>query len=378
VTNVLSNDEIAGNLISQGWSLQTSGRLEDAFHLFMAAIILAPKHRFAYKARGDWYAQCARHQQAIEDYDRALELAPKFAGALYNRAVMKKALGRMSDAMADLNTVLQIDGGFVGAYLLRGDLHIEARDFQMACEDFEAALRLEPTSQDAKRRLGKAELLKNDGQSNRGSIFEYVYNSGFWGKFGNPADPYMSGTGTRNQAHYEKYVAAVGEFLAGQSEKLRAVDVGCGDFFIGSKIREFCSDYVACDVVEGLIAYNRSKFKDLGVDFRVLDAVTDPLPDGDIVFIREVLQHLSNSDILGIISKLNDTYKYAVITESLPSQDDFVPNLDKVTSDKIRVNVNGSGVVLTKAPFNLPFQKARELCVSPDGRNKIVTTLYIF
>jgi hypothetical protein len=114
------------------------------------------------------------------------------------------------------------------------------------------------------------------------------------------------------------------------------------------------------------------------VDFRVLDAVTDPLPDGDVVFIREVLQHLSNSDILAIISKLNDTYKYAVITESLPNQDDFVPNLDKVTSDKIRVNVNGSGVVLTKAPFNLPFKEARELCVSPDGRNKIVTTLYIF
>ncbi len=74
MTNVLSNDEIAASIISQGLSLQSSGRIEDAFHLFMAAIILAPKHRLAYKARGDWYAQSANHQQAIEDYDRALGL----------------------------------------------------------------------------------------------------------------------------------------------------------------------------------------------------------------------------------------------------------------------------------------------------------------
>lgn len=82
------------------------------------------------------------------------------------------------------------------------------------------------------------------------------------------------------------------------------VDLGCGDFKVGSQLRPWCGRYTACDVVPDLIAFNRTAFTQLDVDFRVLDMVEDPLPAGDVVFVRQVLQHLSNAAISKAIAKI--------------------------------------------------------------------------
>ena len=80
------------------------------------------------------------------------------------------------------------------------------------------------------------------------------------------------------------------------------------------QIRANCSNYVACDVVPDLIARNKQVFKELNVDFRVLDMSGEALPDGDIVFIRQVLQHLSNEHIGNVVNKIYQ-FKYLILTE---------------------------------------------------------------
>ena len=44
---------------------------------------------------------------------------------------------------------------------------------------------------------------------------------------------------------------------------------------MGSKIRYLFDSYIACDVVESLIDFNKQKYKDLDVDFRLLDLTKD-------------------------------------------------------------------------------------------------------
>ena len=39
------------------------------------------------------------------------------------------------------------------------------------------------------------------------------------------------------------------------------VDLGCGDFTVGSKIRPLCGAYVACDVAAPVIAWNQANGK---------------------------------------------------------------------------------------------------------------------
>ena len=169
-------------------------------------------------------------------------------------------------------------------------------------------------------------------------------------------------------------MAAVGDFLKSLG-KPDVVDLGCGDFKVGAQLRPFCGRYTACDVVPDLIAFNRKTYRNLDVDFRVVDIVGDPLPEGDVVFVRQVLQHLSNAAIAKAIAKIAARYKYLVLTEHVPAQAGFVPNVDIVSGAGTRLNI-GSGVVLTKGPFNLQAADERILFESGQFGGTIRTTAF--
>lgn len=378
MSTVKAEEEMAKSLIAKGREVSSSGDIAGAINLYDAALALDASNHIAHKLRGDCFFRLGQHSEAIDDYNRTLHLQPKNVAALYNRAVAKKSVGKLDEALVDLGDVLSLNKDDFNACMTRGDILIEFGRLEEAQADYARATVIDPSSFAAVYRHGKAALFQVRGMDDRRAIFEYVYKAGAWGKSGDPSDLYFSGSGTRVPAHSNTYLQAVGSFLQQFEPRLKAVDIGCGDFVIGSQVRPLCANYVACDVVAGLIEYNKEKYAHIDVDFRALDAVNDPLPDGDIVFLREVLQHLSNSDISKIISKVSRNYKYAIITECLPSVEGFTPNLDKVTSDKIRPNVNGSGVILTEAPFSLTCRHERRLCVSPAERTSLVTTLYSF
>src|SRR5689334_16770122 len=192
-------------------------------------------------------------------------------------------------------------------------------------------------------------------------VFSKIYETGFWGKSGDPSQPYCSGNGSRDGTILSAYITAVQDFLGNLAKKPHVVDLGCGDFFVGARIRPLCDSYTACDIVPKLIEFNREKFKPLNVDFRVLDLTTDELPRGDVVFIRQVLQHLSNEQIARALPKIASQYKFLVLTEHLPETPRFEPNLDKPAGPDIRTCVD-SGVVLTSPPFSLKAKHERLLC----------------
>lgn len=195
-------------------------------------------------------------------------------------------------------------------------------------------------------------------------VFSRIYAKGYWGKSENGDDKFYSGSGSHNREIVETYVKSVNGFLASFNRKPDVVDLGCGDFAVGSRIRPFCGKYIACDVVDALIERNRRKFHDADIDFRIVDITADELPAGEVVFIRQVLQHLSNADILKVVPKLAAKYKFLILTEHLPLTADFEPNLDKARGADVRINkgVGGSGVVLTASPFNLAAAKVTRLC----------------
>jgi len=206
-------------------------------------------------------------------------------------------------------------------------------------------------------------------------IFTKIYDEGAWGRSGDPSRPFFSGSGSHNDAITATYVQAVRSFLSGVERKLDAVDLGCGDFFVGAQLRPYCGRYVACDIVPKLIAFNRSRFADLGVDFRVVNLIDDALPAGDVAFVRQVLQHLSNAQIAQAIPKIRASYKYLLLTEHLPHTPHFVPNLDKQPGAGVRTGA-GSGVVLTRRPFDLAPLDERMLCEVEEFGGVIRTTLY--
>jgi hypothetical protein len=206
-------------------------------------------------------------------------------------------------------------------------------------------------------------------------IFSDIYQKGIWGISQDSTQPFFSGTGSQDKAITNIYVENVRTFLQSFDVKPCVVDLGCGDFSIGSQIRSMCGVYIACDIVPELINFNLKKYQHLDVDFRELDLISQELPSGDIVFIRQVLQHLSNQQIAKLIPKLRPNFKYLVLTEHLPNHHNFLPNIDKPVGPDVRLEM-GSGVVLTTHPFNLYVSNERILCEVNESGGLIRTTIY--
>jgi hypothetical protein len=114
----------------------------------------------------------------------------------------------------------------------------------------------------------------------------------------------------------------------------------------------------------------------LGVEFKTLNMIEDELPPGDIAFVRQVLQHLSNDQIAKFVARASACYKFLVVTEHLPSDANFKHNSDKLTGPGTRMG-HDSGVVLTSPPFNLRPQMEKQLCrIDSVDTGVLVTTLY--
>ena len=209
-------------------------------------------------------------------------------------------------------------------------------------------------------------------------IFTRIYESGVWGKSDDPACPYYSGSGSRRDSEVAAYVQSVGSLLRSFEVKPDVVDLGCGDFLVGRQVRSFCNRYIACDVVPGLVAFNQARYKELDVEFKVLDLARDELPPADIAFVRQVLQHLSNEQISGFTARASLIYKFLVVTEHLPSHENFEHNVDKLVGPGTRMG-HESGIVLTSPPFNLRPKIVKQLCrVNSVDTGVLVTTLLSF
>lgn len=193
-------------------------------------------------------------------------------------------------------------------------------------------------------------------------VFTEIYESGRWG--GSPGE-FFSGPGTANEQIVSAYMAAITReasvegFLGS-----KFVDLGCGDFRVGKRLCPLCSSYVGVDIVKPLVRRNQEDYGNATTHFMHRDIVVDDLPDGDVCFLRQVLQHLSNQEILAVLQKIRK-YKWVFITEHYPTDNDAIrPNIDKAHGADVRVYYN-SGVYLAEPPFALPAETLREVLEAP-------------
>jgi SAM-dependent methyltransferase len=193
-------------------------------------------------------------------------------------------------------------------------------------------------------------------------VFTEIYQRHRWG---GAQGEFYSGDGTVDEQVVSAYISMVGEEASREKFMgLTFVDLGCGDFRIGRQLLPLCSAYVGVDVVEPLIRRNQEKYGTATTRFMHLDIVNDALPDGDICFVRQVLQHLSNRQIVSVLQKLKK-YRWTFITEHYPTDNDAIePNMDIVQGRDVRVFEN-SGVYLLEPPFALPARALKHVLEVP-------------
>jgi SAM-dependent methyltransferase len=97
------------------------------------------------------------------------------------------------------------------------------------------------------------------------------------------------------------------------------VDVGCGDWQLGSLVDWSNVTYLGVDVVADLVETNTRAHAASNVSFRVADATTDRLPAADLLLAKDVLQHWPISAITRFLSANVGRYRYQLLTNDVAS-----------------------------------------------------------
>ena len=113
------------------------------------------------------------------------------------------------------------------------------------------------------------------------------------------------------------------------------VDAPCGDFnWMKTITPRLPIKYIGLDIVPSLINSNKIKYESKNVYFNVANICDDPLPDCDIIMVRDCLFHLSYEDINKFFKNLDKTnYNYLFTTTHLNKNLNKFSNKNILTGD---------------------------------------------
>ena len=161
-----------------------------------------------------------------------------------------------------------------------------------------------------------------------------IYKEGLWNE--------GSGDGSKIE-NVGEYVDVLQKYID-KPEIKTVLDLGCGDWQF-SKFLDLSSVlYLGVDIVDSVIDSNIDLYSASNIDFISRDIITYELPQVDLIICKDVLQHLSNRDVISVLIKIIKSSKFALITN------DFNP---ESTSNIDIENGDYRYLDLTLSPFFL-------------------------
>lgn len=138
------------------------------------------------------------------------------------------------------------------------------------------------------------------------NIFSEIYDKDLWQG--------GSGPGSNPESN-EPYISLLESFLT-ENKINSIVDAGCGDWQFSKFIDWNNINYKGYDVVKSVIDYNQVNYSSETVSFQLYNGDPKLLPSADLLIMKDVLQHLSFSQINEFILGF-PKYKYCLITNCI-------------------------------------------------------------
>jgi tetratricopeptide (TPR) repeat protein len=95
--------------------------------------------------RGVAQARLQNAREAIEDFNRAIQLFPEYAAIYNNRGNVLLGIGAVREAMKDFDRALLLAPGYAAAYSNRGGAQLKLGEVNLAIADYNKAIALVPT-----------------------------------------------------------------------------------------------------------------------------------------------------------------------------------------------------------------------------------------
>ena len=141
------------------------------------------------------------------------------------------------------------------------------------------------------------------------SIFDEKYTSATsdWGG---------GGSGPGSEPFYNiAYRAFLESFLV-QNHVCFVDDIGCGDWSFSWYVRFHGVTYRGFDIAPSIIAANNAQFATPHISFHVMPDDKSHVPGGDLLIMKDVLQHLEDKEVFDFAERVFPKYAYCLITNS--------------------------------------------------------------
>lgn len=140
---------------SEGWDFYFKYKYKEAIESYNKAIELNPRYADAYRYRGEAYDEMGEYDKALEDYNKACQLNPKDPFAFQSRGNLYKKLDLYVEALEDYEMAIQLDPLCGSPYEKRGDVYAELQNYNKALDDYAKAIELNPKEGGAYRNRAK-------------------------------------------------------------------------------------------------------------------------------------------------------------------------------------------------------------------------------
>jgi len=141
---VVLSDEAKGYVFTyRGECYRLNGKWEDALRDFDKALDYLPNDVRAITRRGITYILMGRYQEALTDLGRAIALDERDVWAIAIRGETYRRMRRYQDALADLNRAAELDKKNAWAIAIRGETYRRMERYQDALADLERAIALD-------------------------------------------------------------------------------------------------------------------------------------------------------------------------------------------------------------------------------------------
>jgi len=168
-------------------------------------------------------------------------------------------------------------------------------------------------------------------------VFDDIRRNNFWG-----GKESVSGPGSDLEA--TAMLRRDLPMLLDQLQPKRLLDVPCGDFHWMQHLPLDGLEYIGGDLLPSLIERNRILYGTARRRFMVVDLCAGPLPDADLLLVRDCLGHLSFADIERAFRVIRTSRVAWVLLTHFTVTD---PNIDIPTGRWRPLN-------FTKPPFSMP------------------------
>ncbi len=131
-------------LIERGWTLERQEKFVEALEDYNKAVDMDPTSFLAYKHRGMVLTRMGAYEEALPDFVQAIALNPSHASTYYNRATLYLHLQNFKQAIADYSQAIALEPKYVAAILNRAAAYESTGENQSAVDDYTQTLQIQP------------------------------------------------------------------------------------------------------------------------------------------------------------------------------------------------------------------------------------------